>query len=285
MYEIERYVHVNTLATASFLERLVALSRRPERLVVASSMSIYGEGEYRCPEHGNVAPGLRPEEQLVTRQWECACPACGAELAPVPTRESKALIPTSVYAITKRDHEELCQVVGAAYGVPTVALRFFNIYGSGQALSNPYTGVAAIFSSRLLNSHAPLVFEDGLQSRDFIHVSEIVRAIVLALESEDAVGHAVNVGTGRPVTVRQVAELLAAGLDTDIVPELPATYRMGDIRHCFADPTRAEELLGFKAKIRLEDGIGELLDWVRTQTATDRVEEAAAELVARRLVR
>jgi dTDP-L-rhamnose 4-epimerase len=190
-----------------------------------------------------------------------------------------------VYAITKRDHEELCQVVGAAYGVPTVALRFFNIYGSGQALSNPYTGVAAIFSSRLLNSHAPLVFEDGLQSRDFIHVSDIVRAIVLALESKDAVGHAVNVGTGRAVTVRQVAELVAAGLDSDIAPELPGTYRMGDIRHCFADPTRAEELLGFKAKVRLEDGMGELLEWVRTQTATDRVEDAAAELVARRLVR
>jgi dTDP-L-rhamnose 4-epimerase len=285
MYEIERYVRVNTVATASFLERLVALPRRPERLVVASSMSIYGEGEYRCPEHGSVAPGLRAEEQLLARQWECVCPACRAELTPVPTRENKALIPTSVYAITKRDHEELCQVVGTAYGVPTVALRFFNIYGSGQALSNPYTGVAAIFSSRLLNSHAPLVFEDGLQSRDFVHVSDIVRAIVLALDSEDAVGHAINVGTGRPVTVREVAELLAAGLDSDIAPEFPTTYRMGDIRHCFADPTRAEELLGFKAEVRLEDGMGELLDWVRTQTATDRVEDAAAELVARRLVR
>src|SRR5262245_7216970 len=285
MYEIERYVRANTRATASFLERLTQLPRRPERLVVASSMSIYGEGEYQCPDHGSVAPGLRPEEQLLARQWECSCPTCRAELTPVPTRESKPLIPTSVYAITKRDHEELCHVVGLAYGVPTVALRFFNIYGSGQALSNPYTGVAAIFSSRLLNSRAPLVFEDGLQSRDFIHVSDIVRGIVLALDSEDAVGHAVNLGTGRPVTVREVADLLAAGLDVDIAPEFPATYRMGDIRHCFADPTRAEELLGFEAKVRLEDGMGELLDWVRTQTATDRVEDAAAELVRRRLVR
>jgi dTDP-L-rhamnose 4-epimerase len=285
MYEIARYTAINSLGCAVLLEEVVARRDRIKKLLVASSMSIYGEGEYRCPEHGSVAPGLRPEEQLLARQWECVCPECRAELTPVPTRESKPLIPTSVYAITKRDHEELCHVVGLAYGVPTVALRFFNIYGSGQALSNPYTGVAAIFSSRLLNNHAPLVFEDGLQSRDFIHVSDIVRAIVLSLDSEDAVGQTVNLGTGRPVTVRGVSELIAAGLDKDLAPELPATYRMGDIRHCFADPTRAEELLGFKAEVRLEDGIGELLDWVRTQTATDRVEEAAAELAARRLVR
>jgi dTDP-L-rhamnose 4-epimerase len=248
-------------------------------------MSIYGEGEYLCPEHGNVAPGLRSEEQLQARRWECVCPVCEGELTPAPTRESKPLIPTSVYAITKRDHEELCQVVGLAYGVSTVALRFFNVYGPGQALSNPYTGVAAIFSSRLLNDHAPLIFEDGLQSRDFIHVSDIVQAIVQALESDDAVGHALNVGTGRAVSVAEVAELIAAGLDKRIAPERPATYRAGDIRHCFADPTRAEELLGFRASVQLEEGIGELMNWVRTQTATDHVDEAAAELIARRLVR
>ncbi len=285
MYEIERYVQVNTFATATFLERLVAQSPRPNRLVVASSMSIYGEGEYECPAHGRVAPGLRSEEQLLARQWECLCPRCRAELTPVPTRESKPLLPTSVYAITKRDHEELCQVVGLSYGVPTVALRFFNVYGPGQALSNPYTGVAAIFSSRLLNDHPPLIFEDGLQSRDFIHVSDIVEGIVRALESDAAVGHAVNLGTGRAVSVGEVAELILAGLDKDIEPERPATYRAGDIRHCFADPTRAEELLGFRARVQLETGVRGLMEWVRTQTASDRVDEAAAELVARRLVR
>jgi len=285
MYEIERYVRVNTHATAAFLESLVTSSPRPSRLVVASSMSIYGEGEYRCPEHGSVAPGLRSGEQLLSRQWECFCPTCQAELTPIPTSESKPLIPTSVYAITKRDHEELCQVVGHAYGVATVALRFFNIYGPGQALSNPYTGVAAIFSSRLLNDRAPLVFEDGLQSRDFVHVSDIVQAIVRALESDDAVGHAINVGTGQSVSVGAIAELIGAGLDKRIAPEYPGTFRMGDIRHCFADPARAEKLLGFKAKVGLEAGIGDLLEWVRTQTATDSVDEAAAELVARKLVR
>jgi dTDP-L-rhamnose 4-epimerase len=285
MYEIERYVRINTHATAAFLERLVAQSPRPKRLVVASSMSIYGEGEYLCPTHGRVAPGLRPDEQLSARRWECSCPRCGSELAPVATREDKPLIPTSVYAITKRDHEELCLVVGAAYGVATVALRFFNVFGPGQALSNPYTGVAAIFSSRLLNDHAPLIFEDGLQSRDFIHVSDIVEGIVRALESEDAVGHAINLGTGRAVSVREVADLIGAGLGKDLEPELPATYRTGDVRHCFSDPALAEELLGFKARVQLEAGVDELLDWVRTQTATDLVDEAAAELVARKLVR
>ena len=285
MYEIERYVRSTRMRRQAFLERLVTISPRPNRLVVASSMSIYGEGEYRCPEHGNVAPELRSEEQLLARQWELVCPTCEAELTPIPTSESKPLIPTSVYAITKRDHEELCQVVGHAYGVATVALRFFNVYGPGQALSNPYTGVAAIFSSRLLNDHAPLVFEDGLQSRDFVHVSDIVQAIVRALESDDAVGHAINVGTGRPVSVGKVADLIGAGLDKRIAAEYPGTFRMGDIRHCFADPARAEKLLGFKAKVELEAGIGDLMEWVRAQTATDSVDEAAAELVARKLVR
>ena len=197
MYEIERYVRDNTYATAVFLERLVARERRPSRLVVASSMSIYGEGEYVCEVHGRVAPHPRPEEQLLARNWECLCPECNRELTPVPTSERKPLIPTSVYAITKRDHEELSLVVGGSYGIPTVALRFFNVYGPGQALSNPYTGVAAIFASRLLNGRAPIVFEDGLQSRDFIHVQDIVRGILLALESDDAVGQAINLGTGR----------------------------------------------------------------------------------------
>src|SRR5262249_35900046 len=145
MYEIDRYVRQNTQATASFVECLVGQADRPSRLVVASSMSIYGEGEYECPQHGRVAPGPRPEQQLLARDWECACPECGTQLTPVGTRETKPLIPTSVYAVTKRDHEELCLVVGRAYGIDTVALRFFNVYGPGQALSNPYTGVAAIF--------------------------------------------------------------------------------------------------------------------------------------------
>jgi dTDP-L-rhamnose 4-epimerase len=285
MYEIARYVDVNTLATASFLERLVSGPSKPRRLVVASSMSIYGEGEYECPEHGSVAPRPRSEEQLAARRWECLCPACGKELRPIPTSENKPLIPTSVYAITKRDHEELCLVTAPAYGIGAVALRFFNVYGPGQALSNPYTGAAAIFSSRLLNDRPPLVFEDGEQSRDFVHVSDIVEALLLALESDAAVGHAINIGSGRPVTINELAQLLARRLDKTIEPDFPGTYRVGDIRHCFSDSSKAADLLGFRASVRLEDGISELTNWVRSQTAEDQVDAAAAELVARGLAR
>jgi dTDP-L-rhamnose 4-epimerase len=285
MYEIARYTERNTMQTAIFLERLVAQRPLPTRLVVASSMSIYGEGEYECAEHGRTAPPPRPEEQLLARQWELCCPTCGAALTPVGTRESKALIPTSIYAITKRDHEELALVTGAAYGIPSVALRFFNVYGPGQALSNPYTGVAAIFASRLLNGHPPVIFEDGEQSRDFIHVSDIVRGILLALESEAATGHAINLGTGRPSTVVQIAEALSAGLEAELEPIRNGQYRAGDIRHCVADPTQARELLGFEAAVTLEQGMAGLLTWLADQEAVDRVEDATRELASRGLAR
>jgi dTDP-L-rhamnose 4-epimerase len=253
--------------------------------VVASSMSIYGEGEYRCAHHGRLAPQPRPESQLLARQWELVCPECGQELEPVGTSETKSLIPTSIYAITKRDHEELCLVAGAAYGIPAVALRYFNVYGPGQALSNPYTGVAAIFASRLLNGRAPIVFEDGRQSRDFIHVSDIVRGILLALESDDAVGQALNLGTGRPTTVARVAEVIADGLGLDIQPEFNGRYRAGDIRHCVSDPTRARALLGFEASTPFEDGMAALVTWLADQNAVDHVDAATEELAARGLAR
>jgi dTDP-L-rhamnose 4-epimerase len=283
MYEIGAYVRKNTMATATFLERIVARSNRPSRLVVASSMSIYGEGEYVCETHGRVAPGPRSVEQLARREWEVVCPHCGAETKTTGTREAKPLIPTSVYAITKRDHEELCLVTGGAYAIPTVALRFFNVYGPGQSLSNPYTGVAAIFASRLLNDRPPVVFEDGEQSRDFIHVSDIVEGIMCALESDAAVGSAVNLGTGRASSVNDVASALSAGLGVEVEPVRMAQYRAGDIRHCYADTTRARELLGFEAAVELEDGMANLIDWLGDQQATDRVEEATRELVSRGL--
>ena len=285
MYEIAGYVDKNTMATATFLERLVACSSPPSRLVVASSMSIYGEGEYECSEHGRTAPPPRPEPQLLAREWELACPECGRELQPVGTRESKPLLPTSIYAITKRDHEEMCLVVGNAYSIPTVALRFFNVYGPGQALSNPYTGVAAIFAARLLNGRPPVIFEDGHQSRDLIHVSDIVEGILLALESDDAVGHAVNLGTGRSTTVNEVADALSRGLGLDTESERTGKYRAGDIRHCYADPSRAEELLNFRARTTLEDGMRELVEWLADQEAVDRVDAATQELVSRGLTR
>ena len=285
MYEIDRYVRMNTMATATFLERVIARRSDVQRLVVASSMSIYGEGEYVCDEHGRVVVGPRPEEQLAARHWECRCPTCGVDVRPVPTTEAKPLIPTSVYAISKRDHEELCLVVGAAYSVPTVALRFFNVYGPGQSLSNPYTGVAAIFASRLLNGNAPVIFEDGRQSRDFIHVSDIVEGILLALDAPGADGARINLGTGRPSTVDDVAAALARGLGVEIEPTRPGQYRAGDIRHCVADTTLANELLGFEASVTLEDGMAALVEWLGEQTANDLVDQATSELQARGLAR
>jgi dTDP-L-rhamnose 4-epimerase len=286
MYEIERYVSVNGVGCAVLLEEVVARRDRVRRLLVASSMSIYGEGQHGDPSSGRhgLAPGLRPEAQLVRQAWD-VLDGDGRPLVPEPTAETKPLRPTSVYAITKRDHEELGLSVGAAYGIPTVALRFFNVYGARQALSNPYTGVAAIFASRLLNGRAPLIFEDGRQARDFVDVRDVARALTLALDADDAVGHAINVGTGVATSVRTVAETLARGLGVDVAPELPGQYRAGDIRSCYADPELAARLLGFRAEIPFERGMGDLLGWLDGRTADDRVDEARAALADRGLAR
>src|SRR5262249_1578461 len=233
------------------------------KLIVASSMSIYGEGAYRDVDGETVYPPIRPANQLIERQWEPLCPRTGAVLTPIGTTEEKPLVPTSVYAVTKQDQQQLCLVVGRAYGIPAVALRYFNIYGPRQSLSNPYTGVCAIFSSRLLNNQRPLVFEDGGQTRDFVHVSDIVQANLLALETDRADYQALNIGTGVPTAVRRMAVLLARGLHKDLEPEIVGKYREGDIRHCVADISQARALLGYKPKVALEEGLPELLDWVR----------------------
>ena len=285
MYEIERYVRANDLGTAVVLEAVLARRPQVRKLVVASSMSIYGEGAYSCASCGPIAPQLRPTEQLRDRRWEVECPNCGAKLSPMPTSEEKPLFPTSVYAVTKQDQEQFCLAVGRSYGIPTVALRYFNVYGTRQALSNPYTGVCAIFSARLLNGNRPLIFEDGEQTRDFVHVSDIVQANLRALDTDRADYHAINVGTGRATSVRKVCELLAKGLDLDLEPEIVAKYREGDIRHCVADISKVRALLGYEPRVSLEQGIPELLSWVKAQAAQDQVESATAELESRQLVR
>jgi dTDP-L-rhamnose 4-epimerase len=285
MYEIERYVRANDLGTAVLLEAV--LERRPQikKLVVASSMSIYGEGAYTCADCGTVAPQLRPSTQLLDRRWEVECPKCGRRLEPAPTNEEKPLFPTSVYAVTKQDQEQFCLAVGRSYGIPAVALRYFNVYGTRQALSNPYTGVCAIFSARLLNGNRPLIFEDGEQTRDFVHVSDIVQANLRALETDRGDYQAINVGTGVATSIRAVSRLLAQGLDLDLEPEIVAKYREGDIRHCVADISKAKSLLGYEPQVSLERGMPELLSWVRAQAAKDKVESATAELESRQLVR
>src|SRR3954468_1391608 len=252
MYEIADYVGTNSYGTAVLLEAL--LDKPVGKLLVASSMSIYGEGLYEP-----VQPRDRTRADIEARRWDPVGPK-EETLTPLPTPESKRADNTSVYALSKYDQERLALVFGEAYDVPTVALRFFNVYGPHQALSNPYTGVLAIFAARLLNDRPPLVFEDGGQRRDFVNVRDVARACRLALERDGADGRALNIGSGESVTVTEIGQKLASVLDVPIEPEVTGKFRAGDIRHCFADITLASELLGYRPTVELEEGMGELAE-------------------------
>ncbi|MES4787573.1 MAG: nucleoside-diphosphate sugar epimerase [Nitrospiraceae bacterium] len=286
MYQIERYVDVNTQGTANLLDALVNTENNVKKLVVASSMSIYGEGKYHCEKcASDVYPRLRSEAQLEKKQWDHLCPTCGHPLTPLPTDEEKPLIPTSIYSMTKRHQEEMCLLIGKTYGIPTVALRYFNVYGSRQALSNPYTGCAAIFTSRILNDKPPYIFEDGNQTRDFIHVKDVAKANLLALEHSNADYQTINIGTGKPITIKNLAETLIKLYNRpNLKPYISNEYRKGDVRHCYADITKAQRLLDFKPAITLQDGLAELASWVKThERAIDLFEKALQELKERRL--
>jgi dTDP-L-rhamnose 4-epimerase len=281
MYEVDRYVSVNDHGTAVLLQALVA--RPVERLVVASSMSLYGEGLYRDGGGRPVAHVERTREQLLARRWE-PLGEHGEPLEPVPTPETKPPSLASIYALSKFDQERMSLLVGEAYGIPTAALRFFNVYGTRQALSNPYTGVLAIFAARYLNGRPPLVNEDGRQRRDFVSVKDVARACALALEVPGAAGQVFNVGSGTSVSVLDVARRLAAALGREeLAPEVTERYRVGDIRHCFADVGKARRVLGFEPKVAFDDGLEELAGWLEGRIAHDRVVEASAELSARGL--
>ena len=281
MYEIREYTDVNNLGTAVLLEALI---KHPvQKLVVASSMSIYGEGLYRNAASELVTATERPLAQLKAGDWELH-DAQGQVLTTVPTDESKAPTLSSVYALSKYDQERLCLLTGRAYNIPTVALRFFNVYGTRQALSNPYTGVLAIFASRFLNHNAPMIFEDGQQQRDFVHVKDVALACRLALEKDEANGQVFNVGSGNSYTISEIAERLAAVLGKEeLKPQLTGKYRVGDIRHCYADISLAQAKLGFYPQVAFDNGLEELAGWLEGQIAYDRVGEASAELAARGL--
>jgi dTDP-L-rhamnose 4-epimerase len=264
---------------------LEQLARRPvERLVVASSMSVYGEGLYRDAGGRIVQPGLRGAAALRAQRWEPE-DADGRPLEPVATPESKTPDLASVYALGKHAQERMCLIVGQAYGIETVALRLFNVFGARQALSNPYTGVLAIFAARLLNGRPPQVFEDGLQRRDFVDVRDVARAFRLAMSVPQAAGEALNIGSGRDYAIGTVACLLTAAIGRpEILPEITRKARAGDIRHCFADIARAQAVLDFRPRHPLEESLGELVEWLDGQQAEDRVGEATAELERRGLV-
>ena len=278
MYQVREYCDINVMGTANLLHILANEKHKLRKIIVASSMSTYGEGKYSCDKCGVVYPTLREEAQLEKRQWEMLCPECGAACRPLPTDEKKPLAPTSVYAVTKRDQEELFLSMGIAYKIPTVALRYFNVYGPRQALSNPYTGVCAIFSSRLLNDRPPIIWEDGGQTRDFIHVKDIAQANILALEKSEADYQVFNVGTGRSISIKEVAEKLAKALQCDIKPEYPQKFRAGDIRHCFGDISKIQDILNFHPTYNFDDGVNILIQWAKNQKPMDNLAKAVEEL-------
>jgi dTDP-L-rhamnose 4-epimerase len=281
MYELAGYTSTNNLGSALLLETLIA--RPVRRLVVASSMSIYGEG--LCVDSAGrfVLNARRSMEQLRRKEWELLGTE-GEPLTPVPTPETKTPSLASVYALSKYDQERMCLMAGAAHRIPTVALRFFNVYGPRQALSNPYTGVLAIFASRLLNDRPPMIFEDGRQQRDFVSVHDVARACRLALETPEAEGEVFNVGSGSRHTVLEIARRVAQAVGREhIEPEIARACRLGDIRHCFADISRARDVLGYRPQVDLQTGLAELAEWLETQIAVDRVSEAREQLDVRGL--
>ena len=284
MTNIIEYTRNNTLVAAIMLEVLSKCDHTVNRIAVASSMSIYGEGEYVLPNGLKVSnPDLRANEQLKAKNWELA--VNGQRLEPVATSETKRLQPASIYAVNKRDHEEMFLAVGRALNIPTVALRLFNAYGSRQALSNPYTGVAAIFISRLLNDQPPMVFEDGNQKRDFVHVQDVANAFATVLDSDKTLFEVFNVGSGNAIAINDIAKTLARLLGKNIAPEILNKYRVGDIRHCFADISKIEKTLGFKPERNFEQGMTELISWVKiARKPVDKSERSMAELVGGNLV-
>ncbi len=283
-YQIKRYVDANIGGTANLLDILINSEHDVKKLLIASSMSIYGEGSYECQNCGIVFPELRGNEQMRKKDWELYCENCGEMLKPVPTKEDKLLQSNSIYAITKKTQEEMCLDIGKTYGIPTVSLRYFNVFGPRQSLSNPYTGVCAIFMSRIKNNKPPLIFEDGKQSRDFISVHDIVYANMLALKNSNADYKIYNVGAGRQISILEIAELLIRMYGSDVRPKIVGKFRKGDVRHCFSDISKIGEELGFQPKTSFEEGMLELREWSSHVKAEDRVEKATRELGERGLL-
>lgn len=287
MYDIRRYIDINIRGTATLLDVIVNEKLSIEKLIIASSMSVYGEGECFCSNcNKTIYPSLRDEMQLEKKEWETKCPECKTVLKPKGTTESKPLDTNSIYALSKKCQEEMFLMIGKTYNIPTVALRYFNVYGSRQSLSNPYTGVCAIFSSRVKNNNPPLIYEDGNQTRDFVHVSDIAIANQLAIEKQEANGQVFNVGTGRAVSINEIAcAIIRLYGKKNLTPIILNKFRAGDIRHCYADISKIEQTLGFKPRVDFDEGMEELIEWGEEQKAVDRFEKASQEMINKGLIK
>lgn len=283
-YEIKKYVDVNIGGTSNLLDIVVNTKNKIEKIIVAASMSSYGEGKYYCNSCGDVRPKLRSEEQMKKGLWELYCPLCNQLVKPVQTDEHSVQNCNSIYAITKKVQEDMVLNIGRTYNIPSISLRYFNVYGPRQSLSNPYTGVAAIFLSRIKNNNRPVVYEDGLQTRDFVSVHDIVNANILAIEKSDVNYEAFNIGSGIPISIKDIAIKLAKLCQKDIEPEITNKFRKGDVRHCYADITKARNKLGFEPKISFEDGARELIEWSSCVKAEDKFNIALKQMEEKGLV-
>ena len=283
-YAVKYYVDVNCGGTANLLEILANAKLPVRKVVVMASMSSYGEGLYRCANCGDVRPDLRTEAAMARGEWEPRCPACGGEIAAIATPETAVQNCNSIYALTKKFQEDSVLNIGRTYGIPSVALRAFNIYGPRQSLSNPYTGVAAIFLSRLKCGERPHVYEDGLQTRDFVSVHDIVSVLDLMRRKSEADYRSFNVGNGRPVAVKEIGETLASLLKVDLPPNVAGQFRKGDVRHCYADVTELRTRLGYAPRVSFRDGMEELIRWSREAKAEDKFGTAMKELASKGLV-
>jgi dTDP-L-rhamnose 4-epimerase len=289
MYEIERYYAVNVQATALFFDILANQAHSVGNIVLASSRSVYGEGAYLCREcaadGARRFPRARSPRQLQAHQWTAPCPVCGGELEPTATRENDPLAPASIYAATKLAQEELVRVACGALGISHAILRFQNVFGEGQSLSNPYTGILSIFSTRIRLGLSLPIFEDGEETRDFVHVEDVAAAVLKCVERPVVEGATLNVGRGEAVSIMQVASLLAEVMGSDIEPHVTGEYRVGDIRHNYADITALRETLGLRPRVTLEEGMRRFCDWVATQPIPqDLLDKANAELKNRNLM-
>ena len=286
MYEISRYNDVNILGTSHLLDFLANNKNSVKKLIIASSRSIYGEGKYKCENHGVVYPNDRIVSNMMKGKFDLFCDACGSELNLMPTDENSKIHPSSIYGITKQQQEQMTLLMGKSLGIPAVALRYQNVYGPGQSLSNPYTGILSIFSTRILNGNDIDIYEDGEESRDFVFIDDVVEATILALEKEEANHQIFNVGSGETTSVSQVANSLKKLYDSNVNISIGGSFRLGDIRHNYADLNKIKNLLGFTAKFDFQTGISRFADWVKTQELKeDKYEQSLNELKNKGLIK
>ncbi|MEC9019445.1 MAG: SDR family NAD(P)-dependent oxidoreductase [Nitrospinota bacterium] len=283
MYSIDQYISTNVQGTGVLWDILINEKHSVKKVLVASSMSLYGEGCYQCKEHGEISTKPRTEDQLSDGQWEMLCPECFLPVTPIPTHENKELDVTSVYAQSKKDQEVYSLMIGRAHKIPTVACRYFNCYGPRQSLNNPYTGAAAIFCSAIKNDNPPLIYEDGNQRRDFIHVKDLVQGKLLLLNRSEADYGIFNIGTGKPTSILELAETLIKLCGKTFNPDVIYKFRNGDIRDCYADITKISKL-GFQPLLSLKAGLKDLINWSDGQEATSKVKDAHRQLVEKGLV-